>query len=185
MTLAFAQRCADRIADWLGPYCDRLEIAGSIRRCRHHPNDVDIVAIPKVETGRDLFGKELAPRNLAAEAVHARATAERWVVDGSGDACITVYHACVQVDLFWATQDTWGTVLLCRTGSKEHNIWLAELAKGAGGKWHPHRGLYLRGKIYAATEDEIYAALGLDPIPPSRREDGQLPHVPSWGRNER
>lgn len=52
--LAFARAIAERIVAELAPHCDRIEIAGSIRRRAEHVKDIEIVAIPRVE--RDLLG---------------------------------------------------------------------------------------------------------------------------------
>jgi DNA polymerase (family 10) len=83
----------------------------------------------------------------------------------------------IQVDLFFAAPDTWGSILVCRTGSKELNIWLAECARECGGKWHPTRGVYLGKSVSSRTEQEVYAAIGLPVIPPESRERSQLPRI--------
>lgn len=65
-------RAADALAAALAPYCERIEIAGSIRRRKPEPSDIEIVAISKVvswETPGDqslLFGEAPAkPDHLA------------------------------------------------------------------------------------------------------------------------
>jgi DNA polymerase (family 10) len=78
----------------------------------------------------------------------------------------------VQVDLYRAEPETWGILLLVRTGSKEHNVKLCNLAisKGLRLKYSvgltDQRGLVVAGR----TEEEVFAALGLPFIPPSERE---------------
>jgi hypothetical protein len=46
MTLAFAQQMADALVELLAPACERIEIAGSVRRQKARPNDIEIVAVP-------------------------------------------------------------------------------------------------------------------------------------------
>ncbi len=88
----------------------------------------------------------------------------------------------VQVDMRVVPLDRWGAALMYFTGSKEHNVRLRERALSMGltlsewglfpnddDKTPPHqRGLK---PIAAATEEQVYAALGLAWIPPEVRED--------------
>jgi DNA polymerase (family 10) len=72
--------------------------------------------------------------------------------------------------------DAYGAALQYFTGSKDHNIRLREIAKSKGMKISEY-GIYrLEGektdrKIGGRKEEQIYAALGLDWIPPEMRED--------------
>src|SRR4051794_18791532 len=45
MPLLTAKRYSTRIIEWLAPYCQRIEIAGSVRREAEKCNDVDVVCI--------------------------------------------------------------------------------------------------------------------------------------------
>ena len=175
MNLPFARRCADRLLEWLGPYCERIEVAGSVRRERPAPADIDLVVIPKRVEERDIFGEVVAKKNAAWIEIQRRAKADAWEITKSGADMVQWVAKGVQVDLWWAEPPYWGTILLCRTGSREHNIWLAEYAKSRGGKWHPHAGLYMGNHRESETEDGIYRILGMDPIPPARREANLLP----------
>ena len=47
MTLEFAQEMAEALVELLAPACERIEIAGSIRRKKPNPNDVEVVAAPR------------------------------------------------------------------------------------------------------------------------------------------
>lgn len=58
--LAEMRATADRLVAELAPFCERIEIAGSIRRQRPQCADVELVAIPKLGTFRRLG--ELLPR---------------------------------------------------------------------------------------------------------------------------
>lgn len=183
MTLDFAKRCADRLVERLKPVCHEVAVVGSIRRGRPEVGNVDLVAVPIMSKDRDLFGNPGPARNCAAEAVMQWATEGRWTVVKHGPSYIVWTAKTVQVDLWWATPETFGTLVLCRTGSAQHNIWLCERAKVAGGKWNSHHGLYLPGgRVVAKSEEEIYEALGLpflDPLtqrdPPNFRQFDRLP----------
>ena len=54
--LTEAQNIAEKLVDKLRPACERIEIAGSIRRQKAEIGDIEIVAIPKYLATRNLFG---------------------------------------------------------------------------------------------------------------------------------
>ena len=75
-------------------------------------------------------------------------------------------------DLLNTAPDNFGTLLLCRTGSKEHNIFLVEHAKRLNLRWNPYRGVIDgAGNVLASeTEEDIFKALDLPWIQPEDRE---------------
>src|SRR5436309_4950476 len=92
----------------------------------------------------------------------------------------------LQVDLRAVEPDAYGAALLYFTGSKAHNIDLRKIAQEKSYKLNEY-GLF-KGTRRAAgkTEEEIYAKLGLDWIPPELREargeialarEHRLPHL--------
>jgi rhodanese-related sulfurtransferase len=94
----------------------------------------------------------------------------------------------VQVDLRVVEPAVWVAALMYFTGSKPHNIPLRALAARAGLKLSEY-GLFDADAgelLAAATEEGVYARLGLPWIPPPLREDrgeieaaldGRLPHL--------
>src|SRR5207253_6978752 len=92
----------------------------------------------------------------------------------------------LQVDLRAVEPDAYGAALLYFTGSKAHNIDLRKIAQEKSYKLNEY-GL-IKGTRRAAgkTEEEVYAKLGLDWIPPELREargeialarEHRLPHL--------
>ncbi len=177
MKLARAQECAKRLVDWLLPFADRVEVAGSVRRGKAEVGDIDLLIIPRLEEQRDMLGEVVARRNATWVEINRRITEKGWTVQRAGAEIVSFTAADVQVDIFWTTEERWGTALLCRTGSKEHNIWLATYAQTRGMKWNPGLGLYHAGRRYSETEEGIYKALGIDFIPPEKREINLLPYA--------
>lgn len=178
MDLPYAQTCAARLITWLAPYCERIELAGSIRRGRPQCGDVDLVAIPKWDVSGDLLGAETDRRNRCADEIYRRVKAGGWVLDKAGPTYLVFTSKGVQVDVWFTDHDCFGTVLLCRTGSKEHNILLAKRARDLGGHWDPHHGVRLAGKhTRATTESDVYAALDLPYIAPEAREGDHVARV--------
>jgi DNA polymerase (family X) len=79
----------------------------------------------------------------------------------------------LQVDLRIVPPESYGAALLYFTGSKEHNIELRERAIKRAMKLNEY-GLFRvsdgEKMVAGRTEEEVYAALGLDWIPPELRE---------------
>lgn len=148
MELERAKAIANEVITKLAPYCAKIEVAGSIRRQKPWVEDVDIVLIPSPS---DLW-------NLSSEVMKLGPA----VMDGY--KLKRINHNGIQVDLYYATAETWATLLLIRTGSKDNNIRLCSLAKKRG--WHLAAngdGLFNeRGeRIAGDSEESIYKMLSL------------------------
>ena len=172
MTLARAEGIAARVLDQLGPLCDRIEVAGSIRRRLPEVNDVDIVLLPKPG---------------ASPQIRARVAA-RCRVQTDGEQCLRAWLDSGEMLDIWRAHHreeglfedsvvpgNFGTLLLCRTGSLAFNRHLAIKAAHRGYHWNPHHGLYDNNgpePVWLAgehAEEEIFTALGMDFIPPEKR----------------
>lgn len=165
-----ALNLAEQIATALTPLCERIEIAGSIRRARPEVNDIDLVILPR-------------PGQLQAIKDRCRVRCAA-VTDGPQNCIFRLpldVHSDIQLDLFFArpasrdllasAPGNFGSLLLCRTGSKEHNIFLIEHAKRLGRVWKPYEGVFAGDTCWAAEEEsEIFTALDLPWINPEERE---------------
>jgi len=79
----------------------------------------------------------------------------------------------IQVDLRVVEPESFGAALVYFTGSKQHNIRIREMAVKKGLKLSEY-GVYRETsgrRVAGATEEEMYAAVGLPWIPPELRED--------------
>lgn len=186
MPLALAQSRAEKLAAWLTPYCERIAVAGSIRRGRPLCNDVDLVCIPKFavrEDRTDMFTTERRRVSLLRDflrlyceeskpaAWRGRAGQPAGAPKEDAENLLLVTAAGVQLDVWVATEATWWTRLICRTGSVQHNILAAQRALDLGGKWSPYQGLRLHDEDAALTrEEDFYAALGWPCVPPNLRD---------------
>lgn len=56
MNLKAAQKIAVETCYKLEPYCEKINIAGSVRRLKQEVKDIEIVCVPKLETQYDMFG---------------------------------------------------------------------------------------------------------------------------------
>lgn len=179
MTLAEAQKIAEATRAFLEPVCERIEIAGSIRRRRPECADVDLVVIPRISEQKDFFGVVTGRENLVRKLLieYARDTRPKpqWVTGKEPEPNaqnLLLKGPKAQLDVWIATPATWATRLITRTGSMQHNVWIANRAIARRGKFRPYEGLWFSsmGLIQPSNEEQFYEALGLPFIPPEKRE---------------
>lgn len=128
MELMRAKQIAESVKAQLEPHCERIEIAGSIRREKSDVGDIEIVAIPKpYDVG--LFASGIAP------------IVEQWEkVKGELPCKYTqrIHPEGIKIDLFFATPENWGYIYAIRTGSADFSSrlarsWVANGYKGVDG----------------------------------------------------
>lgn len=56
--LSACQKIAVDICYILQPFCEKINIAGSVRRKKKEPKDIEIICIPKKEILKDMFGRD-------------------------------------------------------------------------------------------------------------------------------
>jgi DNA polymerase (family 10) len=156
--LNVAMGTATEVINALRESTDRVQYAGSPRRWRETVGDVDILA-----TAAD---DAQAARVMAAFTTLSDET----VVSGPTKTSIRAASG-LQVDLRVVTPDCYGAALQCFTGSQAHNVAVRAIAVRRGLKLSEY-GLFRGAELIAsATEEDVYAALGMDWVPPPMRED--------------
>lgn len=166
MELMAARAIAERCRRELAPYCERCEIAGSIRRCVREVKDIELVAIP-ARVRMDLFRDETRVHPGFAREV------EKWErVKGYADGKYTqrILPEGIKLDLFMADRANWGWILAIRTGSANFSHkHLAGRLEGKGLK-------SIEGKLWRGMEEltvpeeaDVFELLGLDYIDPVER----------------
>jgi DNA polymerase (family 10) len=167
----FAQQLIARLLEVPGVVT--VEMAGSLRRMRATVGDLDILAAASDSQG-------------VMEAFVSDPQVLRVLSHGDTKASVE-YRQGLQAQLWVHPPERFGTAWQYATGSKDHNVRLRELAL--------KRNLSLSeralarpdgSEILCATEEEVYAGLGLPWIAPELREDrgevqaalsGSLPHL--------
>ncbi|HEY3398092.1 MAG TPA: DNA polymerase/3'-5' exonuclease PolX [Armatimonadota bacterium] len=158
---------AERLEGWLHeqPGVLQAQYAGSARRGRDTVGDLDLLAA----------SADPAP---VCAAFAGEAGLEEVLV--AGDTKVSGLLAGRQVDLRVVPPESWGAALQYFTGSQAHNIALRARAQKRKLTLNEY-GLFefedetVGPRVAGATEEEVYAALGLPWIPPELREDrGEL-----------
>jgi len=142
------------------PASVEVSIAGSARRMRETVRDLDVIA-----TATD------------PQALVDYFCSLRWVVDvaAKGPTKATVVsHDGLRFDLRVVPPESYGNLLQHFTGSKHHNVALREDAVRRGMSISEYSVTVVEsGEEHTfATEEEVYAFLGYEWIPPELREDG-------------
>jgi hypothetical protein len=112
MKLFRAQQIAETLRETLRPACDRIEIAGSIRREKDDVKDVELVAI--VRDYDDLFNRILNVGFTIKPGTHEILP---WAPKRDSKYIRIMSNEGIKVDLFIGTPDNWGPLFVMRTGS--------------------------------------------------------------------
>jgi DNA polymerase (family 10) len=167
-----AMGVATGIVAELAPLAERVEYAGSLRRMRETIGDVDVLATADAEP--DAARLMRAFRDLV-ESDNSKWRGGEIVVSGPTKTSISVPAGAqrrpLQVDLRVVRPDAYGAALQYFTGSQAHNVAVRQIAVRAGLKLSEY-GLFRDEELIASrTEQDVYAALGLQWVPPPLRED--------------
>jgi len=155
MKLKKARGIAGKYRNLLKPYCSRIEIAGSIRREKPEPNDIEIVAIPK-----DIFAFTMEVNKL-----------EKVKGEPTGKYTQRILPEGIKLDLFMATEKNWGNIFLIRTGNAQFSRQIMIRALRLGLK---QRYGYLwrdQEMLECKEEEDMFKILKLDFIPPQERDE--------------
>jgi len=156
--LNVALRTATDMVSALAPHADQVAYAGSLRRMRETIGDVDILATAA--------GEDSGTRIMDA----FRGLGDEVIVSGPTKTSIRT-AAGLQVDLRVVKPECWGAAMQYFTGSQAHNVAVRAIAVRKGLKLSEY-GLFRDEELIAsATEEEVYAALGMEWVPPPMRED--------------
>jgi DNA polymerase/3'-5' exonuclease PolX len=179
-----ARAIADQLVALIALSCERIVVAGSIRREAADCGDIDLVCEPKVEPLVDMFGE---PTGESIDHLHDRlCDLERLGTIGKrrnalgqaswGRQLKRATYRDLSVDVQVVTdRDSWGFWLLIRTGPALFNKALVT-PRWQGGLLPPgfevkdgfklYRG---GGRIPTPREEDVFEAIGIPYLDPSAR----------------
>jgi DNA polymerase (family X) len=135
----------------------QVEVAGSFRRMKDTVGDLDMLAV--------------AVKSSPVIARFARYEDVKEVMSSGPTRSTVILKNGIQVDLRVLPQESYGAALQYFTGSKAHNIVIRRMAQERGLKINEYGVFRGEQRVAGATEESVYAAVGLPWIPPELRED--------------
>jgi len=162
-----AETEAEKLTAYLAkhPGIDKITPAGSLRRGRDTVGDLDILVTGQACT---------SPEGRQAAIAYAAQYPPLIDVIASGDNKISFHlRGGMQVDVRLLPPESFGAAMQYFTGSKAHNVALRQRALKMGYTLNEYSLATLEGAkpVAGKTEEEIYAKLNLDYIPPEMREN--------------
>lgn len=171
MELARAREIAEELKARLFTGCKKIEIAGSIRRQKPDPGDIELLCIPKFADGVDQLDREIGAL-IFLGLLGFRRNKRGSRVYGPLNKLMVHLPSGIGVDIFSTDNQCWPVSLVVRTGGKETNKRIATAAIQKG--WH------LRaysdgfdtpgGRVRCYSEREVFELVGLTYLPPEQRE---------------
>lgn len=190
--------CVEVLISLLTDSCERIQVAGSVRREKAEVHDLEIVAIPKPTRHLDLLGNPIPGKATPLDETLATLmqTDSYWWdehVKRNGPRYkrfITSFGGTLgAVDLFLADSENFGNQLAIRTGSASFSRWFMTARSMGGGmpwgmrqadgylwqKMGASQSHYPTGyvKVPCATEEDFFRAICIPMLDPKERnEDG-------------
>lgn len=197
LTLAEAQRVGEAVVRLLRPICHRVEIAGSVRRCKPQVHDIEVLAIPRPSPKATIQAKLIGTVEVD------RWTTDDWADEGlrsgllehrrdkAGRPACGVRFKRLKIDsekvvpgirAGWMALDLfvvlppaqWGCLMAIRTGPADYSHNLATTALQRGMRIHDGHLEVGKGEgewtVLATPEEaDLFRELGLPhPLPEDR-----------------
>lgn len=184
----FALNVVREILSHLTPsHCQRIIVAGSLRRRKEDVGDIEILYIPATEERQvDLIST--ATVSLADEQIEAMV--DRGIISrrlsktghpswGTKNKLASHTATGIPIDFFATTEESWHNYLVCRTGPAASNTRIATIAQQRDYQWKPYGSGFIRltdGKVFPmASEQSVFEFVGLPYLEPWERSE----HPPS------
>lgn len=165
----------------LTPACERIIVAGSLRRGKLMVSDVEILYIPKTETrkidllhdGQIDLAAEVLERAIRENLLARRTGRTGQTIWGDSNKLATHLPSGIPVDFFRTDSARWHNMLVCRTGSAQNNIRIATAAQARGLQWLPYGAGFWdqanKTTIEADSEEDVFKTVRLDFLEPKER----------------
>lgn len=177
-----AMTVAEALRTLLAPFCERIEIAGSLRRQKLEVGDIELLFIPKFGTRqKDLLETEqydLADwkinEELKAGILAKRPNKVGTFAWGEKNKLALHVHSGIPVDLFATTEPCWWNSLVCRTGGKDNNLLITTTAQREGWSFEAYgsgfRALNCSEHHQTTSERDVFEFIGLPYLEPKDRK---------------
>lgn len=179
--LAQVSAIAQALVASFRPYCERIEIAGSLRRGKPTVGDIELVAVP-AGVPTDLFGNRQVDKPTAMDAYLSELPITL-LKNGAKYKQFSFKSRMGElytVDLFLQPDpETWGVNFMIRTGSADFSRMM--VTKKNKGGWCPDNYHFREGRIWhkgevlsTPEERDVFDVLDVPWVEPRDRE---VPHA--------
>ncbi len=183
MDLERAEILAEQVVIWLEPACERIAVAGSVRRRKPEVHDVELVLISHRDPGLFGTGGESHVERLLPRLIREGKLAFDTRVKRNGPRLkrLVLPDWGLVVELYIADRDNFGNLLTIRTGDAEFSHRLVTnrhlggcmpygMRQADGYLWRKVGGEdqhYPDGyeKVPCPDEESFFGALGIDRVP--------------------
>ncbi len=160
-----------------GKMVESVTPAGSLRRGKETIGDLDFLVTMAAEkkpksTGKSAGATRQDVIDEVAKHILKFPRIDQVLAHGENKVSFTLSNG-LQVDVRLLEKENFGAALLYFTGSKEHNVRLRGRANDMGWTLNEYDLATLQGgkRVAGRTEEEIYAKLQLEFVPPELREN--------------
>ncbi|MBA7656225.1 hypothetical protein ES703_64140 [subsurface metagenome] len=166
-----AEKTAEQIKAVLEPSCERIVIAGSIRRQKPDVGDIELLVIPEYIAGADMLDAKIWTM-IYFDMLGYRLNKLGSKVYGPKNKLLVHLPSGIGVDVFSTTAECWPVALVVRTGGKVTNQRIATAAIRKGYRFHAYgRGFTTPdGEIVCSSEREVFEVVGLPYLEPWERD---------------
>ena len=170
MEMEKAKAIAEKIKAVLESSCERIVIAGSIRRQKPEVKDIELLVIPKYIAGVDMLDAKIQTL-IELEVLDYRLNKLGSKVYGAKNKLMLDRVTGIGVDVFSTTEECWPVALVVRTGSERTNREIATRALERGMRFKAYGDGFDTpyGHLPCQSEQEVFKAVGLRYLEPWER----------------
>jgi DNA polymerase/3'-5' exonuclease PolX len=162
MQLEKARDIAEQVKHLLEESCERIEIAGSIRRLKSDVGDVELLCIPKFNGFIDSLDQKVKSL-VGTHYLDYRLNKLGRQVYGPKNKLMRHVESGLGIDISCTNEECWWVSLVVRTGGKQTNIDICTAALQRGYKFHAYGSGFStpHGDIVCRSEREAFETVGL------------------------
>ncbi len=163
MQLEKAKAIAEKIKAVLESSCERIVIAGSIRRQKPDVGDIELLCIPKYVAGVDMLDAKIQTL-IHFDMLGYRVNKLGSKVYGPKNKLLVHLPSGIGVDIFSTTAECWPVALVVRTGGERTNKEIAFRAIERGMRFHAYGRGFTRAdgsELICQSEADVFRAVGL------------------------
>ena len=171
MELEKAKAIAEELKTLLEPACQKIEIAGSIRRRKPEVGDIELLVIPKFDGPVDQLDKKLKWL-IGTRVLEYRPNKRDIITYGPKNKFLRYVESGIGIDIFSTDEECWWVALVVRTGRERTNKKIASLAIERGLRFHAYGRGFTRAdgsELVYHSEEDVFKAVGLSYLEPWER----------------